>query len=70
MNSKEPFNVKEMKKVKKHSQFDGTDTFALLIKVASSEFELWNCLFKLQANVCFALGSAAEVKSNFCRHRS
>lgn len=40
MNSKEPFNVKEMKKVKKHSQFDGTDTFALLIKVASSEFEL------------------------------
>lgn len=28
-----------MKNVKKHSQFDDTDTFALLIKVASSESE-------------------------------
>lgn len=60
-----------MKNVKKHSQFDDTDTFALLIEVSSSEFELWNSLFKLQVNVLsFALVSAVEVKLNFCRHRS
>lgn len=31
-----------MKNVKEHSRFD--DTFALLMKAASSEFELGNCV--------------------------
>lgn len=63
MNSKKPFNFKEMKNVKNHSQLDDTNTFALLIKVASSEFELSNCLFKLQANVVrFGLCYGSEIK--------
>lgn len=40
VNSKESYNSRKMKNVKNHSQFDDTDTFALLIKAASSEFEL------------------------------
>lgn len=40
VNSKESYNFRKMKNVKNHSQFDDTDTFALLIKAASSEFEL------------------------------
>lgn len=33
-----------MKNVKEHSRFDDTDNFALLMKAASSEFELGNCV--------------------------